>query len=233
MSLFMPVDLACPFCNETVTMDAVGSVNADRRPDFRDAILDNQFQDATCGACGKSFRLQPEFAYLDVGRRQWIAAMPADRMPYYLKAEDEARQLFEQSYGAKAPAAAQAVGNDLDVRITFGWPGLREKLYARANDLDDAVLEMLKLDLLRELPSAPLSPGIELRLIKLIDDQMAFAWVDAFSEEPVEQLAVRRGWYDQIAAEAGPWQPTRDKLENGPFVDMQKLYMGQGRAAAG
>lgn len=214
-------------------MDAVGSVNADRRPDFRDAILEDHFQDTTCGSCGKSFRLQPEFNYLDAGRHQWIAAMPASRMLDYLEVEDEVFDLFDRSFGKKAPASAQAIGNGLDVRITFGWPAIREKLFARANDLDDAGLELLKLDILRKLPSAPLGPGVELRLVGLFDGEMAFAWIDTQDEEAIEEFTVPREWYDAIADSGETWAPTRDRLQDGPFVDMQKLYLGQGRVATG
>ncbi len=232
MSLFQPISVVCPFCDETITMEAVGSVNADRRPDLRDAILENNFQYVPCGSCGKSFRLQPEFNYLDTGNRLWIAAMPASRMPYYLDVEDDVFDLFDSSYGKKAPAAAQGVGKELDVRITFGWPAVREKLFARVNDLDDVVLELLKLDILRQMPTAPLGPGIELRLIGLLGDQMAFIWVNAQTEDAIEEFNIPREWYDSIADNSEAWAATRARLEQGPFLDMQKLYMGQGRAAA-
>ena len=77
MSLFQSVNLTCPSCDSLITMDSVGSVNADRRPDLRDDIIHNRFQDVTCENCGNSFRLQPNFNYLDAGRGQWIAGMPA------------------------------------------------------------------------------------------------------------------------------------------------------------
>ncbi|MFT7058501.1 MAG: hypothetical protein ACJASV_001002, partial [Pseudorhodobacter sp.] len=177
MSLFHTISVKCPFCGEVARVSAVGSVNADRRPDFRDAILDNNFQDTTCEACDKSFRLQPEFNYLDAGRGQWIAAMPAAGFPDYLRYEDMVTELFAQSYGAKAPAAAQTVGQKLAVRVTFGWPAIREKLLASAHEIDDVALELMKLDLLRKLPSAPLSPGIELRLVDVTETEMAFVWL--------------------------------------------------------
>jgi hypothetical protein len=232
MSLFHSINVDCPFCKDTVTVMAAGSVNADRRPDFREAILEDRFQDTTCGTCNKSFRLQPEFNYLDAGRGQWIAAMPAARMPGYLQAEDDVAELFDRSYGKGAPKAAQGVGSALKMRLTFGWPAIREKLLAREHDLDDTVLEMLKLDLLRELASAPLSPGIELRLVGLTGHVMGFAWIETQSEKAIEQFTLARSWYDGITTSAEAWSATRDRLTNGAFVDMQKLYMGQGRAAA-
>jgi len=232
MSLFRPVNLVCPNCKQLIVMEAVGSVNADRRPDFRDAILADEFQDVTCNSCQHKFRLQPQFNYLDVGRGQWIASLPAARMPDYLAAEDEASALFDTSYGAKAPEAARTIGDGLDMRVTFGWPAVREKILARQHGLDDAILEMAKLDILRSVKSAPLAPGTELRLVAVLEDDLAFVWIDTATEAAVSNLVISRSVYDDIAAKADDWAATRERLENGPFVDMQKLYMGQGRAEA-
>jgi len=230
MSLFRTVDLVCPGCECLISMPAVGSVNADRRPDFRDAILEDHFQDTTCAKCGHAFRLQPQFNYLDVGRCQWLASLPAYEMPDYLAVEDTVLDLFDISYGKKAPAAARSVGDDLDVRVTFGWPAIREKIQARQDDLDDVVLELLKLDLIRRLPEAPLGPGTELRYVRQFDDKLVFVWIDTFTEEAGGELLVERSNYDAIIDNAEGWAATRALLVDGPFVDMQKLYMGDGRS---
>ncbi len=231
MSLFHPVNLVCPNCQALITMDAVGSVNADRRPDLRQAILDDKFQDTTCGACGESFRLQPEFNFFDAGRRQWIAAMQAPRVTQYLTIEDEVSELFASSYGGRAPAAARVVGETLDVRLTFGWPALREKLILREHGLDDRIIELIKLDLLRNLPEAPLDLGTEMRLLRVADDVLPFLWIESATEAPVEEVVLPRAAYDTFAANLAPWEPVLAQLTDGPFVDMQKLFLGQGRGA--
>ena len=231
MSLFHPVNLICPACEGAVTMMAVGSVNADRRPDFRDSILDDSFQDVTCGTCDESFRLQPQFNYLDAGRGQWIAAMPAGRLRAHLEVEDEISVLFADSYGPKAPQAAQSVAEGLEVRVTFGWPAVREKLLIRANDLNDIILEMMKMHILRSVPSAPIEEGVELRCVQVGEDAMTFVWLETFTEKPIQEISGPRAVYDAIAANPEGWAKTREKLENGAFVDMQKLYMVEGRPA--
>ncbi len=47
---------------------------------------------------------------------------PSDRRGGHLELEEEAKALFDTSYGAKPPAASRDVGNGLAVRLTFGWP---------------------------------------------------------------------------------------------------------------
>lgn len=232
MSLFRSTNVSCPNCQKTVNMNGVGSVNADRRPDLRDAILRSDFQDTTCPHCQTSFRLAPEFNYLDVGRHQWIASMPAHRLRDWIECEDAAKASFEISYGAKAQASAREIGADLNVRLTFGWPALREKILAQEHGIDDAFLEMLKMETMRRIPSAPLDEGIELRLVDVGDEVLTFVWIDAATEETLQALQIRRTLLEAIVENAEAWQSIRAKLTDGPFVDMQKLFMGQGRNPA-
>jgi len=232
MSLFIPINLVCPKCKEAIVMDAVGSVNADRRPDFREDILQDRFQNVTCKSCDDTFRLQPKFNYLDAGRRQWIAALPSAQMLDWIEAEAEVADLFEQSYGKNAPEAAQDVGSDLDVRVTFGWPAIREKILARQSELDDVVLELLKLDLIRAVDSAPISTGVEIRMVGAGDDFLTFVWLDGPTEEPLQEIHVPIEHYQAILDNMEPWKKIHSRIEDGAFVDIQKLYMGEGRTAA-
>lgn len=229
MSLFYPVNLVCPSCQGLVIMEAVGSVNADRRPDYREAILEDRFQDTTCGSCGHTFRLQPEFTYFDGQRRQWIAALPAARVTDWAAAEAEATEVFATSHGARAPAAAREVGASLDVRVTFGWPALREKLLARQAGLDDVSLECLKLDAMRTVPSAPVGIGIDLRLVVLNDTDMGFAWLRSRGEAAVKRVLIPRAAYDFVHAAQDDWAEVRAQLTAGPFVDMLKFTLRDGR----
>lgn len=231
MSLFAPLNIVCPECETLITMDAVGSVNADRRPDFRDDILHDSFQDVSCGNCGHALRLQPNFNYLDAGRGQWIAGLPANQVSQYLEVEDGVSLLFDQCYGSKAPKAARDVGDGLDVRLTFGWPAIREKILAREHGLDDVVLEMLKLDLLRRMPEAPLAEGMELRMTGVTEDRLSFAWMETASEAIEQEVSVDRVLYDDIAANRDEWSKISARLTDGPFVDIQKIYLEEPRAA--
>lgn len=232
MSLFKAMAITCANCDTSNDIQAVESVNADRRPDLRDAILDGSFQVFPCESCGEDIRLEPQFNYLNVEKSIWLAAYPGDRMPDYLAVEDMVSDVFDTSYGARAQAAARAIGDDLDVRLTFGWPAVREKLLLRDADISDVEIECLKIDLLRRLPEAPLSPGIELRVTEIEDDQLKFVWIDAVSEGILQEFAASRQLLAEISGNPEGWAPIRQVLQNGPFVDMQKLYMGEGREAA-
>src|SRR5437016_4449111 len=83
----------------------VHSVNGDRRPDLRLAILERNFQRSTCEACGASFRLDPDFILLDAARGRWIAARPAAALHAWQAREVEVRGLFDRAWGEGATDA--------------------------------------------------------------------------------------------------------------------------------
>ena len=87
MSVFETTAIACPSCGAGVEVELVHSVNAVRRPDLRAAILDRSFQSVACAECGTTFRVEPMFTYLDVKRKQFVAALPASELPDWKAAE--------------------------------------------------------------------------------------------------------------------------------------------------
>lgn len=210
----------------------MGSVNADRRSDLRDEILEGSFQTVSCSACAHAFRLEPDFNYLDVGRGQWIAALPARNLRDHLEIATDKQAVFDLSYGSQAPAAAQSVGQGLQQRLVFGWPALREKLVLQEIGFDDVLWEVAKLDLLRSLPEAPLAEGVDLRLLGLRQDMLDLAWIRADSEKHLNDFQVSRALYDDIVAAPAPWAAVQALLGASMFVDIQKLFMGEGEDAA-
>ena len=231
MSLFTPTNVTCPACSAAIAMDAVGSVNADRRPDLRDDILSGDFQRETCPSCGAEFRLAPEFTYLDIGQGLWIAAFPYPELARWSEAVGAAEDTFATAYGASSGPVAQEIGEGLAQRVVFGWPALREKIAVLESGLDDTALELAKLAILRGGGSAGFGDGIELRFLGFDDDEMVFAWISGMDEEVKERLALPRALYDDIAADQSPWGPLADQVGAAPLIDMQKLIYGTDAAA--
>ncbi len=230
MSRFEMTMLTCPACGTTTDFQVASSVNADRRPDLRDEILADTFQKVNCPSCGKGLRLEPMLNYLDVESGLWLAVYPSRQIARFLTLEDEAYALFVQSYGASD--ATRAIGGLLQPRVVFGWPGLREKLLLRQNKLDDLLVEMLKLDLMRRLPQAPMRPGVELRVVDLDERALVFAWIETTSETVLQQFQADRALLTEICNNMDGWTGIGERLTNGLFVDAQKLYLGEGRDAA-
>ena len=100
MSIFRTVEVTCPSCDGMVVFNLVHSVNADRRPDLRDAILNRSFQRQPCPSCGYEFRVEPEFSYMDMRRGQFLAVWPSVGVEEFEAYEERSRKSFEHAYGA-------------------------------------------------------------------------------------------------------------------------------------
>lgn len=232
MSLFTTTTIQCADCETVTDFEAAGSVNADRRPDLRAAILNNSFQVVACPSCGAAMRLEPLFNYLDMELGLWLAAYPARRIGEFMEVEGEVRALFDHSYGAGATASAQEVGAALRPRLAFGWPATREKLLLAQVGLNDTSVELLKLDLMRRLPEAPFQPGVELRLVDVGEDALTFIWLDNDTEEVLQEFEVDRALLQDIESNADAWADIRAAVTGGMFVDMQRLYLDAAEDAA-
>lgn len=225
MSIFHTETFPCPKCDEPVTFDVSASVNADRRPDLRDAILDGSFQRGTCSKCGNTFRIEPQLTYFDAGRKQWILVKPAEDLKDWISLEREAQETFDIAYGAEAGPAAREIGRGIQVRVTFGWPALQEKLLCAGADLDDVALELLKISLIRSLDHSPLSDETELRLKEVRDDELELVWLRSREETPVESVTVPRDVYDEVVKDEEGYRELREEISAGPFVDIHRLLV--------
>jgi CpXC motif protein len=230
MSIFNVVKVSCPSCGASVEFNAVFSLNADRRPDLRAAVLDGSFQRQSCPQCNTEFRLDPEMTYVDVGRGLWVAAFPYAKLGQWKELEEQARATFDRAYGAKASAAAREIGAGMKARLTFGWAALREKLVAAEAGMDDVILELAKTAIVRGLDKAPVGVGTEMRLARVEGDDMAVAWINGADEQVKEILRVPRSLYDEIAADLTTWAALRASLTAGPFVDVNRLLLPQAAA---
>src|SRR5262249_35681889 len=148
MSMFDVATAVCGACGQEAEIEFVLSVNADRRPDLRDQILDGTFQALPCPSCGVQVRIAPRFVYLDMGRGQWIAVHPADELARWPEIEREAAAAFEAGFGAGAPPIVRELAAGIEASVVFGWPAIRERLLAADLGLAAAPLESLKMTIL-------------------------------------------------------------------------------------
>jgi hypothetical protein len=226
MSIFRTVEVTCPNCDATVTFDLVHSVNADRRPDLRDAILNRSFQRQPCPSCAYEFRMQPEFSYMDMRRGQFIAVWPSEGADDFEKYEERSKSRFEQAYGAEAPPEAQDIGRLLTPRIVFGWIALNEKLIAQQAGIDDVLLELVKLALIRTDADGPgLSVSNELRLIGVEETKLVLGWFPRGGEELTEVVAISKDILKDIESQPEQWKDLRDELANSYFVDYRRFFI--------
>ncbi len=230
MSIFNTVSMNCPRCKEALTFEVAHSVNAGRRPEMRRDILRGEFQRKSCPVCGAGFRLDAGFVYVDIAREQWLSAQPVTAVDQWQDREEQVRELFASAYGAKAPALARELGEKLRPRLVFGWSALREKLIAAEAGLDDAVLELLKMAMLRNLEKTPFSADTTLRLLDYEPKRLLMGWVRNADDALGDLRWVARELYGDIVAdlakgEAGVWSEARAMFDGALFVDVDRLMV--------
>lgn len=230
MSIFHPVHIQCAACGHTNTVQRTASVNADRRPDLRAAILDGSFQQETCGQCGVTLRIPPYLTYLDVARKQWFMVESADKIEDFEALEDSARSTWERGFGSRGTPFAQELAQGMRCRLVLGWPALREKLIADDLGLDDLSLELCKLGLLRDMPSPPLADQTELRLIEGNAQTLVMVWRELATEQAVQAFEVPRSRYDEVVERADDWAEMRAKFDGALLVDWRRLMFATAQA---
>jgi hypothetical protein len=224
VSVFTTQELTCPSCEKPVSFAVVESVNADRRPDLREAILDGSFQRDKCGQCGESFRAPPQMVYMDMKLRLWALTRPAETVAELAATEAKAREMFDLAFGSSASPLAREIGADLRARVVFGWAALREKILCAREGLDDLELELTKLAAMRYSQELPADLNLELRLDRVEEADLVLSWIAPGEEEFVLGVRVPRALYDEIAANRMEWQPLRDQIAVGPYVEVRRLF---------
>lgn len=235
MSLFLHVTATCTACGKAAETDLAASVNADRRPDLRDAIVDGSFQALVCEGCGTAIRLPAHLTYIELDRGHWILVEDTDRLEQWYVAEKEATGLYDKAFGRLAPKVQRQMGEGVSARLVFGWTALREKLIAQQAGLDDGILEVLKIGILRNVPAPPLNDRTELRLVDVAGDGgLLMRWVNGLTEQGIADLPVPRALYDTLVENLAPWEALLADMRAGLFVDMNRLLIAppaQGLAA--
>ena len=223
MSIFQTVKTRCPMCDAEVSFELVHSVNAGRRPDLRAAILDRSFQRMPCPGCGHTFRMAPEFSYLDVGRKQFIAVYPADKLAQWGDYERRTQASFAKAYGPGS--GAEKLGAQMQARCVFGWGALNEKLIAADEGIDDRTLELAKIAVMRSLDSMSLGVDREFRCVGTTKTEFVVGWLRTSTEELDGELAIPRSLLADVEADAAAWAELRAQVVGPMFVDYQRAML--------
>ena len=232
MSIFTTASAVCPTCGTTCTLEYPSSINADRRPDLRAAILDHSLFTLPCRGCGEILTFEPHITYLDMVRGQWILAGSVDEVENWRAAESAAVQVHRRTFGPDAPAAARALGAALTPRLVFGWPALIEKLLCQELGLDDTSLEALKLAIVRDGPLRDLDATQELRVRGRTGDSLDFAWADPVSGAVSARFSVPESAYAVVKG-GDDWAALRQRLAGPMYVDMNRVLRDAAPDAAG
>lgn len=232
MSLYSPVNGPCPECEAPLLLRQYTSVNADRAPHLRDAIMDDSFGESACPSCGTRSRVAPELTYFDEALGLWVFVKPLDARRGWPTAEAETQGVWAQTFGPFAPGPMTELGTTLKARVVFGWAGLREKILCAQAGIDDVALEIVKLQLLASGSGDALSDETALRLAAVDEDTLEFVWLMGDCEVPLEGILAPRALLDVIAEAPEVFAAAREELVGDFYVDMARAFIDLADAAA-
>src|SRR5574338_729335 len=133
-------------CGAKLSVLCADSVNAERHPHMRQAVLDRILHVFRCGACDVNVVVENRFWYIDLVRGQFYGVFPTAERANERACAEAVHEAFELALGSRAGATARAMfqPDRMHVRVCFDTEELREKLVVNGAVLLDLPLEILK-----------------------------------------------------------------------------------------
>lgn len=173
MSTWEPHVFDCPTCGEPIRAQLLKGMHITRLPEVKAAIRDGTFQVFVCEGCNTPTHVEKPTIYTDFEAGHYIGVELPDT-PDWAEAKQRHRKVYDQAVLLGPPVAAD-LASRMRHRIVFGLRALREKVLAWDAGLDDALVEVAKLELLRA--SGTPVEAEELRLVAVLppEEHLMFA----------------------------------------------------------
>lgn len=210
MSTFVPSTIVCR-CGEHYVVDVANGLHISARPDIREQILAGTFHRFDCPNCGVTTQIDALLSYTDFPARLWFTIAPSTGLPWRNRYLEIARQGFESTMQRNAPDLVIGWGREMTRRLIFGLAALREKLVILDAKLDDRVIELLKIQLIRDLRDT-FSATDYFHLTSVSDRELVFEKTHA--DGIIRRAPVPRTMYNELAE-----HPTIEAIIEQTFPD--------------
>lgn len=217
MSVYQERDLVCPQCGTTFSHSVCVSLNGNRVPAVIDAVREGRFQRFPCPSCGVTVIADGPLIYTDFERRHWVGCFPRTWERAWRLLEHQPAESFRRAMIDDAAPVVRAEADGYRIRSVFGLPALAEKILVWDHDLDDVVLELLKLEVLRAPDAPPLDLDHRLRFLDTEGDALRLVVGKS------EIVRVPRAWYDAVADRLDAYAAGIDAVAAGPYVDVGRV----------
>jgi len=194
MSTYVPSTIECR-CGTRYPAEVANGLHISLRPDVRQQIMDGTFHRFFCPSCGMTTQVETVIAFSDFPRRQWFLIAPDADLPrraYYIGVAEES---FRKTMVENAPPMVVEWGKEMTRRVMFGLAALREKLVISDAGLDDRVVELLKIQLCRDV-FRDFEP-VYFHLAEVTADELVFE--RAHRDDVIRKAPVPRAMYDDLA----------------------------------
>ncbi|MFT3908258.1 MAG: CpXC domain-containing protein [Ferruginibacter sp.] len=167
MAIYHPYQIRCS-CGCNFTAQLARGINIQRTPELKQKIIEGKFHRVSCPKCKSEFTVEKEFYYTDFKTNLFIHVKPRQEKYLWKKASAE----LTKQVNDVPPSLAPAQGRKL--RVVFGMNELREKLIAQDYDLDDRMVELMKVLLIHDHPILIQRPRLQISLDKIGNNSINF-----------------------------------------------------------
>lgn len=222
MSKFAPTPYNCPRCGAEFLAGTAESINVTRMPRARERILEGRFHRFDCAKCGERITIDRVVMYIDMRREHFIHVFPVDHEAGWPEWEQVAGETFWRSFGT-GPAAMQEVAPRYKVRAVFGLDALADKLRVWDAGLDDAVVELQKLELFTGAPALRERGDVAIDVTAIDEQQIEVRARSVTGAWPPLDFALARARHDQLAASRDDLLARYPGLFLRPYVGFRRL----------
>jgi len=213
-------------CGTPLEVPVADSINANRRPQFKQALLDRTLHVFACAGCRQPLVVEKDLMYFDMNRQQLFCMYPGHERAREIELAGQVKLAYQAWLGERAPTFLQAWGKGFLVRVCFGYEELREKVVIDDAGLSDLVVEALKIDILTADPWFEQSQVLTLRLDR-IEPTGELVFFPEWLEPPIELepkvVSVKRALYDAISARFDDILKVHPGLAGGAHVSLLRL----------
>jgi hypothetical protein len=223
----VPAAIACR-CGARYSVAVANGPLISLRPAIRQQILDGTFHRCFCRACGMTTIVDALLSFADVPRRQWFTVAPSTGLPWRARWLAVARASFEAALSRNVPELVVGRGQEMTRRLLFGLAPLREALVAADAGLDDRIIELLKIQLVRDLRDR-LSATDYFHLVAATPTNLVFE--RTHPDGLIRKLALPRALYDALAEDPELPRLVDLAFPDGLLVDHRALLVPEAAPA--
>lgn len=222
MSTFLDQDITCRSCGQSWVRPVATFLDEPADLDrARLALQRDRFQRFACPGCDQRVIAARPLRWCDRRARLWVAMLPDAAETQWPRWERDVRTMAAWDIAQDGSDSSDLSGWSL--RLVFGLLALREKLIAHQEDLDDASLELLKLELLDAHPDLARKATHRLRLADAGETLLSFAARD--DKGRWQGAVATRGRLAAIHRDPELWATARATLVEGPYVDLGRMLV--------
>jgi len=183
MSTFHTVELTCAGCGEPFEGRLLDSLNAERHPAGRQQLLDRTLHLLPCPRCDVRNLVDKPMLYTDLSQALFIQCLPETLRLRFEVDEQEIIEVHRRVFtGDRSPPFVREIGHLAAPRLVYGYEELREKIVAAEAELDDRLVEVLKLQLLMMWPDL-LAAGARVLLLDAVTEERGVELVVLYASD--------------------------------------------------